>query len=50
MGRPPLGKRTTTAWGIHSLPLFAWRWTVDYQIVANPVPVSVIGTRLHTQF
>ena len=40
----------------YSLPLFAWRLTVDYQFIVNPAynrdrgPVSVIGTRLHAQF
>lgn len=40
----------------YSLPLGAWRFTADYQFVANPGynrdrgPVSIIGARLHTQF
>ena len=40
----------------YSFPVFAWRMTFDYQFIANPAynrdrgPVSVIGTRLHTQF
>ena len=40
----------------YSVPLFAWQLTLDYQFVVNPAynrdrgPVSVIGTRLHTQF
>ena len=40
----------------YSLALFSWRVTFDYQYIANPAynrdrgPVSVIGTRLHTQF
>ena len=40
----------------YSLTLFSWRVTFDYQYIANPAynrdrgPVSVIGTRLHTQF
>jgi high affinity Mn2+ porin len=40
----------------YSLPLSAWRLTFDYQFVVNPGynrdrgPVSVIGTRLRTQF
>jgi len=40
----------------YSLPVFSWRMTFDYQFVANPAynrdrgPVSIIGTRLHTQF
>jgi high affinity Mn2+ porin len=37
-------------------PLAAWRVTFDYQLIVDPAynrdrgPVSVIGTRLHTQF
>jgi high affinity Mn2+ porin len=40
----------------YSLPIFAWRMTLDYQYITNPAynrdrgPVSVIGTRLHAQF
>jgi high affinity Mn2+ porin len=40
----------------YSFPVFAWRMTFDYQFIANPAynrdrgPVSVIGTRLRTQF
>jgi len=40
----------------YSFPVFSWRVTFDYQFVANPAynrdrgPVSIIGTRLHTQF
>jgi high affinity Mn2+ porin len=40
----------------YSLPLYAWRVTFDYQFIVNPAynrdrgPVSVIGTRLRTQF
>jgi high affinity Mn2+ porin len=40
----------------YSLPFFSWRATFDYQFIANPAynrdrgPVSVIGTRLRTQF
>ena len=40
----------------YSFPVFSWRMTLDYQFIANPAynrdrgPVSVIGTRLHTQF
>ena len=39
-----------------SLPVQSWRLTFDYQLIANPAynrdrgPVSVIGTRLLTQF
>jgi high affinity Mn2+ porin len=40
----------------YSFPLLSWRATLDYQFIANPGynrdrgPVSVIGTRLRTQF
>jgi high affinity Mn2+ porin len=40
----------------YSLPVQSWRLTFDYQFVANPAynrdrgPVSIIGTRLRTQF
>jgi high affinity Mn2+ porin len=40
----------------YSLPLFSWRVSFDYQFINNPAynrdrgPVSVIGTRLRTQF
>ena len=40
----------------YSLPLFSWRVTLDYQLIDHPAynadrgPVSVIGTRFHTQF
>jgi high affinity Mn2+ porin len=40
----------------YSLPVYSWRLTADYQYIANPAynsdrgPVSVIATRLHTQF
>ena len=40
----------------YSFPLFAWRATLDYQLIVNPAynrdrgPVSVVGTRLHAQF
>jgi high affinity Mn2+ porin len=40
----------------YSFPAFSWRVTFDYQFVANPAynrdrgPVSIVGTRLHTQF
>jgi high affinity Mn2+ porin len=40
----------------YSFPILSWRVTLDYQYIANPAynrdrgPVSVIGTRLHTQF
>jgi high affinity Mn2+ porin len=40
----------------YSFPILSWRITLDYQYIANPAynrdrgPVSVIGTRLHTQF
>jgi high affinity Mn2+ porin len=40
----------------YSLPVFSWRATVDYQLIANPGynqdrgPVSVIGARLHAEF
>jgi high affinity Mn2+ porin len=40
----------------YSLPVFSWRLTFDYQYIINPAynrdrgPVSVIGTRLRTQF
>jgi high affinity Mn2+ porin len=40
----------------YSFPLLSWRATLDYQFIANPAynrdrgPVSVIGTRLRTQF
>jgi high affinity Mn2+ porin len=40
----------------YSLPVQSWRVTFDYQFVANPAynrdrgPVSIIGTRVRTQF
>jgi high affinity Mn2+ porin len=40
----------------YSLPIAAWQLTADYQFIVNPAynrdrgPVSVIATRLHTQF
>lgn len=40
----------------YTLPLAAWRLTLDYQFIANPAynrdrgPVSVLGARLRTQF
>ena len=40
----------------YSLPVSFWRMTFDYQFIVNPGynadrgPVSVIATRLHTQF
>jgi high affinity Mn2+ porin len=40
----------------YSLPLFTWQLTFDYQFITNPAynrdrgPVSVVATRLHTQF
>jgi high affinity Mn2+ porin len=40
----------------YSLPVFSWRLTLDYQFINNPAynsdrgPVSVVATRLHTQF
>jgi len=40
----------------YSLPVQSWRLTFDYQLIANPAynrdrgPVSIIGTRVRTQF
>jgi high affinity Mn2+ porin len=40
----------------YTLPIYAWQVTFDYQFIANPAynrdrgPVSVVATRLHTQF
>jgi high affinity Mn2+ porin len=40
----------------YKFPILAWQLTLDYQYIVNPAynrdrgPVSVIGTRLHTQF
>ena len=40
----------------YKLALFSWQVTFDYQFIANPAynrdrgPVSVVMTRLHTQF
>ena len=40
----------------YRFPILTWQMTLDYQYIANPAynrdrgPVSVIGTRLHTQF
>jgi high affinity Mn2+ porin len=40
----------------YRLPVFSWQATLDYQFIMNPGynrdrgPVSVIATRLHTQF
>jgi high affinity Mn2+ porin len=41
---------------LYSFPVGSWLATLDYQLIANPGynrdrgPVSIIGTRLHTQF
>ena len=51
---PGLGRRAGGTY--YSFPLLSWRATLDYQLVVNPGynadrgPVSVIATRLHTQF
>jgi high affinity Mn2+ porin len=40
----------------YSFPIGSWKATLDYQFIVNPAynrdrgPVSIIGTRLHTQF
>ena len=40
----------------YSLPVYSWQLTFDYQFITNPAynrdrgPVSVVATRLHTQF
>jgi high affinity Mn2+ porin len=40
----------------YSLPVQSWRLTFAYQLIVNPAysrdrgPVSIIGTRLRTQF
>jgi high affinity Mn2+ porin len=40
----------------YRLPVFSWQATLDYQFIVNPAynrdrgPVSVVATRLHTQF
>ncbi|MBU6458980.1 MAG: carbohydrate porin, partial [Bradyrhizobium sp.] len=40
----------------YQLPVYSWQLTFDYQFIANPAynrdrgPVSVVATRLHTQF
>jgi high affinity Mn2+ porin len=40
----------------YTLPVYAWKLTIDYQFIANPAynrdrgPVSVLATRLHAQF
>jgi high affinity Mn2+ porin len=40
----------------YTLPVYNWQLTFDYQFVANPAynrdrgPVSIVATRLHTQF
>ena len=40
----------------YKLPVYKWYVTFDYQFIVNPAynedrgPVSVIGTRLHTEF
>jgi high affinity Mn2+ porin len=40
----------------YQLPIFSWQLTFDYQFIVNPAynrdrgPVSVLATRLHTQF
>jgi high affinity Mn2+ porin len=40
----------------YSLPIYSWHLTFDYQFIDNPAynrdrgPVSVVATRLHTQF
>jgi high affinity Mn2+ porin len=40
----------------YQLPVFSWQLTFDYQFITNPAynrdrgPVSVVATRLHTQF
>jgi high affinity Mn2+ porin len=40
----------------YTLPVYSWQLTFDYQFIANPAynrdrgPVSVVATRLHSQF
>ena len=40
----------------YTLSVYAWQVTFDYQFITNPAynrdrgPVSVVATRLHTQF
>ena len=40
----------------YTLPVYAWQVTFDYQFITNPAynrdrgPVSIVATRLHTQF
>jgi high affinity Mn2+ porin len=40
----------------YTLPIYSWQVTFDYQFITNPAynrdrgPVSVVATRLHTQF
>ena len=40
----------------YQIPIYSWQLTFDYQFIVNPAynrdrgPVSVLGTRLHTQF
>jgi high affinity Mn2+ porin len=40
----------------YQLPIYSWQLTFDYQLINNPAynrdrgPVSVLATRLHTQF
>ena len=55
-GRLPNPGLETIIETYYSLPLSSWRLTFDYQFIVNPAynrdrgPVSVIGTRLRTQF
>ena len=40
----------------YTVPIYSWQLTFDYQFITNPAynrdrgPVSVVATRLHTQF
>jgi hypothetical protein len=51
--KPARAPSKTTAYydWYYSLPVYSWRMTIDYQLIANPAynrdrgPVSVIGTR-----
>jgi high affinity Mn2+ porin len=55
-GMLPIAGREKIVEAYYSFPVFSWRMTLDYQFIADPAynrnrgPVSVIGTRLHTQF
>ena len=40
----------------YQIPIYSWQLSLDYQFITNPAynrdrgPVSVVATRIHTQF